>query len=254
MAKTTTKTKKETTAKKATTTKKETTTKKTTTAKKASTSTKKASASTKKPKVTKEQKTKGAAITVIFIIFLIGVVIGDYLDLDFLSKDEPKYDSTLIETQITEISELATLEYRYKGNAEYDGGAKKALGISIPFTSKSMLVYYEGIVKIGTDFSTIDVDLDAEAETLKVKVPHSKILSHEIDMDSFEVLDVKNGLFNSVTPEDNAEFIKVQKNNMEKDIMEGELLAEADEKTKSQVVSFVQVTYPDLEVTVDFAE
>ena len=254
MAKTTTKTKKETTAKKATTTKKETTTKKTTTAKKASTSTKKASASTKKPKVTKEQKTKGAAITVIFIIFLIGVVIGDYLDLDFLSKDEPKYDSTLIETQITEISELATLEYRYKGNAEYDGGAKKALGINIPFTSKSMLVYYEGIVKIGTDFSTIDVDLDAEAETLKVTVPHSKILSHEIDMDSFEVLDVKNGLFNSVTPEDNAEFIKAQKNNMEKDIMEGELLAEADEKTKSQVVSFVQVTYPDLEVTVDFAE
>lgn len=254
MAKTTTKTKKEATAKKATTTKKETTTKKTTTAKKASTSTKKSSTSTKKPKVTKEQKTKGAAITVIFIIFLIGVVIGDYLDLDFLSKDEPKYDSTLIETQITEISELATLEYRYKGNAEYDGGAKKALGISIPFTSKSMLVYYEGIVKIGTDFSTIDVDLDAEAETLKVTVPHSKILSHEIDMDSFEVLDVKNGLFNSVTPEDNAEFIKAQKNNMEKDIMEGELLAEADEKTKSQVVAFVQVTYPDLEVTVDFAE
>lgn len=232
MAKETTKTKKETTKKKQETTK----TKKET---------------TKKPKATKEQKTKSAAVTIMFIIFLVGVVIGDYLDLDFLSKEEPKYDSTLIETQITEISELATLEYRYKGNAEYDGGAKQALGINIPFTSKSMLVYYEGIVKIGIDFAAIDVDLDIEAETLKVKIPHSKILSHEIDMDSWEVLDVKNGLFNSVTPEDNAEFIKTQKNNMEKEISESELLAEADEKAKTQLVSFIQVTYPDLEVKVE---
>lgn len=208
----------------------------------------------KEKKMTKEQKTRSTAITLLFIIFLVGVVVGDYLDLDFLSKNEPKYDMKLIESQITEISEFATLEYRYKGDATYDGGAKKALGINIPFTSKSMLVYYEGIVKIGTDLSTIDISLDEEAEKLTVTVPHSKILSHEIDMDSWEVLDVNNGLFNRVTPEDNAEFIKVQKNNMEEEINKGELLAEADEKTKTQLVSFVQVTYPDLEVVVEFVK
>ena len=193
-------------------------------------------------------------MTILFIIFLVGVVVGDYLDFDFLSKDEPKYDATLIEEQISEISELATLEYRYKGNAEYDGGAKKALGISIPFTSKSMLVYYEGTIKIGTDLSGVDIKLDVEAETLDIKVPTSKILSHEIDMDSWEVLDVKNGLFNSVTPEDNAEFIKTQKNSMEADILETDMLSEANEKTKNQLVSFIQVTYPDLQVNVEFIE
>ena len=157
----------------------------------------------------------------------------------------------LIETQITEISELASLEYRYKGDATYDGGAKKALGINIPFTSKSMMVYYEGIVKIVTDLSMVDIELDVEAETIHVKVPRSKILSHEIDMDSWEVLDVKNGLFNSVTPEDNAEFVKTQKTNMEKEINESDLLDQADEKTKNQLVSFINITYPDLEVTVE---
>lgn len=202
----------------------------------------------------KETKAKSAAMTILFIIFLVGVVVGDYLDFDFLSKDEPKYDATLIEEQISEISELATLEYRYKGNAEYDGGAKKALGLSIPFTSKSMLVYYEGTIKIGTDLSGVDIKLDVEAETLDIKVPTSKILSHEIDMDSWEVLDVKNGLFNSVTPEDNAEFIKTQKNNMEEDILETDMLSEANEKTKNQLVSFIQVTYPDLQVNVEFIE
>lgn len=202
----------------------------------------------------KETKAKSAAMTILFIIFLVGVVVGDYLDFDFLSKDEPKYDATLIEEQISEISELATLEYRYKGNAEYDGGAKKALGISIPFTSKSMLVYYEGTIKIGTDLSGVDIKLDVEAETLDIKVPTSKILSHEIDMDSWEVLDVKNGLFNSVTPEDNAEFIKTQKNSMEADILETDMLSEANEKTKNQLVSFIQVTYPDLQVNVEFIE
>lgn len=202
----------------------------------------------------KETKAKSAAMTILFIIFLVGVVVGDYLDFDFLSKDEPKYDATLIEEQISEISELATLEYRYKSNAKYDGGAKKALGISIPFTSKSMLVYYEGTIKIGTDLSGTDIKLDIEAETLDIKVPTSKILSHEIDMDSWEVLDVKNGLFNSVTPEDNAEFIKTQKNNMEADLLETDMLSEANEKTKNQLVSFVQVTYPDLQVNIEFIE
>lgn len=202
----------------------------------------------------KQTKAKSAATTILFIIFLVGVVVGDYLDFDFLSKEEPKYDMTLIEEQINEISELATLEYRYKGNAEYDGGAKKALGINIPFTSKSMLVYYEGTIKIGTDLSGAEVKLDVEAETLDIKVPSSKILSHEIDMDSWEVLDVKNGLFNSVTPEDNAEFIKTQKNNMEEEILQGEMLGEADEKTKAQLISFIQVTYPDLVVNVEFVE
>ena len=44
----------------------------------------------------KETKAKSAATTILLIIFLVGVVIGDYLDLDFLSKDEPKYDMALI--------------------------------------------------------------------------------------------------------------------------------------------------------------
>ena len=52
----------------------------------------------------------------------------------------------------------------------------------------------------------------------------------------------------------NAEFIRVQKNNMEADILETDMLSEANEKTKNQLVSFIQVTYPDLTVNVEFVE
>ena len=38
---------------------------------------------------------------------------------------------------------------------------------------------------------------------------------------------------------------------MEKEINESDLLDRADEKTKNQLVSFIKVTYPDLEVTVE---
>ena len=115
-----------------------------------------------------------------------------------------------------------------------------------------MLVYYEGIVKAGPDLADIDVDLNQAAGRLKITLSHSKILSHEIDQDTWEVLDVDNGLFNRVTPEDNSEFVKAQKHKMEQEIAESDLLAQADERAVKQMEQFVKVTYPQLQAQVVF--
>lgn len=193
-------------------------------------------------------------IAAAIVLFLAGVAAADILNLDLLSKKETKvnYNIKIMEEQLSEISQLATLEYRYKADAKYDGGARQAFGWDIPLTSKSMLVYYEGIVKVGPDLADIDVDLNQAANKLTITLSHSKILSHEIDQDTWEVLDVDNGLFNRVTPEDNSEFVKAQKSKMEKEIAESDLLAQADEKAVNQIEQFVKVAYPQLAAQVIF--
>lgn len=193
-------------------------------------------------------------LAVALVLFVAGAAAADILNLDLLSKKEAKanYDIKIMEEQLSEISQLATLEYRYKADAKYDGGARQAFGWDIPLTSKSMLVYYEGVVKVGPDLANMDVDLNQAADKLTITLSHSKILSHEIDQDTWEVLDVDNGLFNRVTPEDNSEFVKAQKEKMEQEIAESDLLAQADEKAVKQMEQFVQITYPQLTAQVVF--
>lgn len=193
-------------------------------------------------------------LAVAIVLFVAGAAAADILNLDLLSKKEAKanYDIKIMEEQLSEISQLATLEYRYKADAKYDGGARQAFGWDIPLTSKSMLVYYEGVVKVGPDLANMDVDLNQAADKLTITLSHSKILSHEIDQDTWEVLDVDNGLFNRVTPEDNSEFVKAQKEKMEQEIAESDLLAQADEKAVKQMEQFVTVTYPQLTAQVVF--
>ena len=193
-------------------------------------------------------------ITTVLILaaFVAGAAATDFMDFDFLPLDKATYDMDILKEQITEISEMATLEYRYSGKATYDGGSLKLLGKNIPFTAKSMVVYYEGIVKLGSDLSGIEIEPGAEKNQIIVTIPHSKILSHEIDEDTWEVLDVKNGLFNKVTLEDNGEFVKAQKKAREKEIKNSELPGQADEKMISQLTGFLQMAYPDIQVEVKF--
>lgn len=197
---------------------------------------------------------KTLTTVMVVFVFIAGVLIGDMMNIDLFKKEEPKYDLKIMEEQIEGIWEMAALEYRYKTDAKYDGGARQAFGIDIPLTSKSMLVYYEGIVKLGSDLADLKIDLNKAANKAVVYVPHSEILSHEIDEDTWEVLDVDNGLFNKVTPQDNSEFVKKQKKNMEKEIGESDLFKQADEKTADRLTTFLKMEYPELKVEVKFIE
>ena len=147
---------------------------------------------------------------------------------------------------------MATLEYNYKNNAVYDGGSKKLFGHDVPLTSKSMIVSYEGIIKMGSDMENIEVVLDEKADKVTITIPHSKILSHEINQDTWEILDVKNGLFNRVTLEDNADFVKEIKKQIEDSVKSGDLLKQADDNTVKQLQNLLTMVYEELEVVVVF--
>ena len=166
------------------------------------------------------------------------------------------YDPVVIEEKIVEISELASLECDYTDAGKYKGDAKKVLGFNLPFTSKEMMITYSGIVKMGPKLKdNMEVNLDQNAEKVTVVIPHSEILSHEVDEDSVKITYVKNGVFNSVTPQNVNDLRKEMKNKYTKHIeKDTDYLEQADEKAVDQITAFLNSAYPDLDVEVEFQE
>lgn len=108
-------------------------------------------------------------------------------------------DISLINVEIQEIGELATLEYLYTDAGKFSD-PKELFGKEIPFsfTTKSFIAKWDGSIKAGVDVQRITAELNNLTKEIVVHIPKAEILSHELDDESFETLDEKDGLFNPI--------------------------------------------------------
>ena len=66
--------------------------------------------------------------------------------------------TSLIKSEIMDIGELATVEYFYTDAGKFED-PKQAFGINIPFTTKSFIAKWDGIIKAGVKIDEIAVKL-----------------------------------------------------------------------------------------------
>ena len=191
-------------------------------------------------------------LIVLVAVFLAGAVVADVLNINYFSDGENRVSVDQMKVEIIEISEMSALQYNYEDDFEYDGGSLKFLGKDVPFTNKSMTVFYKGTVKIGTDMEKADISMNDAGNKVTISIPHSTVLSHEIDEDSFQVIDLDNGLFNRVKIDDDTDFRKEQKAAVEKKIHEDGVFEEADTNLESQLTRYFEMTYPNVKVAVVF--
>ncbi|MDE6626485.1 MAG: DUF4230 domain-containing protein [Lachnospiraceae bacterium] len=146
----------------------------------------------------------------------------------------------LIKSQIQDIGEIATIEYLYTDAGKFEDPAKM-FGKEIPFsfTTKSFIVKWDGVIKAGVKVDEITVEVNDSNKEIVVYIPKAEILSHEIDSESIETLDEKNGLFNSIKVEDIREFDAISKEEMEQRAIENGLLDKAFENAKEIIYKFV---------------
>lgn len=148
----------------------------------------------------------------------------------------------LMNSEVKNIGELATIEYLYTDAGKFED-VEEIFGTEIPFTKKSFIVKWDGILKAGVKVDEIAVELNDGKKEIIVHIPKAEILSHEIDNQSIETLDEKNGLFNSVKVDDVREFDAVSKESMEERAIENGILEKAFENAKEIIHKIV---YTDL--------
>lgn len=157
-------------------------------------------------------------------------------------SETPRLDAVVLETQIRDISELASVTYTYTNMAQFES-SNDFYGVKIPFTTKSFILTYDGTIKAGVDLEAAEVSISGD--TVTVTLPEAEILSHEIDEDSVEVFDEKTSIFNPFTVEDFTAFQADQKAAMEERALSSGLLEEARAKAVSGVEQLLSAALPE---------
>ena len=180
-------------------------------------------------------------IIIIIIIACIFFVVGRLWPS---SENPTTMTSDLLSQQIQSISELASVEYNYTNMGKYENQAT-FYGWKVPFTIKSFIISYDGVIKAGIDMSQVEVKV--KSKKIQMTMPKAKILSHEIDEKSIEVFDETKNIFNQISITDYNQFAIDQKEKMEDNFKQKGLLKEAQEKAQSTITTFIKSSYPSLD-------
>ncbi|MBR3973560.1 MAG: DUF4230 domain-containing protein [Oscillospiraceae bacterium] len=146
----------------------------------------------------------------------------------------------LIEYEIANIGELATIEYLYTDAGKFEDPIEFfGHDIKLGLTTKSFIAKWDGIIKAGIDLEKVTVAVNEGKKEITIYLPNATILSHEIDENSIETFDEKDGLFNPLKVDDIRTFDAVTKNAMEKRAIESGILEKATDNAKDIIAKLV---------------
>lgn len=155
-----------------------------------------------------------------------------------VSAIAPEISLEAINTELREIGELATMEYVYTDAAKFSD-SKQIKNWNIPFTEKSFILKWDGVIKAGVDVNAIQVKANREKKILTIFLPEAEILSHDPDRSSVEVLNEKDGLFNKITLDDQVEFDVKSEAAMEARAIENGLLEKARKNAEAVILGLL---------------
>ena len=152
-----------------------------------------------------------------------------------VSPITPKIELDIINSEIREIGELATVEYLFTDATKFTD-SKQIKNWNIPLTEKSFIMKWDGVIKAGVEVNNITVEVNEEEKKLLVSIPAAKILSYSIDQDSVEVLDEKSNVFNPITIADKVKQDAETEDAMKERAIENGLLEKA-QKNAENIIS-----------------
>ena len=156
---------------------------------------------------------------------------------------EPQITGDLLASRLRSVQELVTVSYYYTNMGRFENQVD-FYGWKVPFTTKSFIVSYDGVIKAGVDLDRLQVTVGDEEIT--VTLPESRIISHEIPEDSLEVFDESDNRFSHITIAGYTAFTRDQNSATEQRAVDGGLLDRADQEARTAVNSLLGIM-PGLE-------
>lgn len=181
---------------------------------------------------------KKILVTVI-IIALIIILVSIGLTIYF------SHQSKTTKIGFEDIGELAT-QVSYCTEVNVTEASRDLWGITIPFTESKYIYSYDIIIKAGFNFEEIEWKENTSDYTIEVKLPEAKILSSEIDTDSFKVYHEDESIFRPISLEENNEALINLKQEAEENAISNGLLDNALDNAETVLTAFFANSY-DLE-------
>lgn len=151
-----------------------------------------------------------------------------------------------------DIGELAT-QSAYCTEVNVTEATRNLFGlIEIPFTQSKYIYSYDIIIKAGYDFSQITWEVNDK--TITIHLPEAKVLSNEIDMNSFKIYHEDESIFRNISLEETNEALADLLETAEKNAIENGLLENARSNAETILKGFFSNQYNLEEYTIIFTE
>lgn len=197
--------------------------------------------------------------------FIMGISVRIIKPNEKLEK-EPEVttiDNTIIEENYTltisnvkevlkSASDLISTKYYYTDADTYEN-YKELFGKRVPFTTDKVVFIYDGIISVGIDLAEVDYKINNDNKVILIILPEIRILSNEIDAESFEFPYLSDSAFNTTQMNDYTELIGKLKTEKAEELMDNnEFVNEAMENTKDVLEQFLTVSETTKEYMVIF--
>lgn len=183
----------------------------------------------------------------IVAVVALGVIAGLYF-----GKSSTKYDGTTTELGFKDIGELATQSAYATEVQTIDKEAIKLWKVKIPFTQSNYVYSYNVNIKAGYEFGDIEWDVDDTNKVITIHMPETKILSTEIDHDSFKIYTESDGIGQKITMNEINESDKELIKRAQKDAIENGLYENAQENAKTIINNMVYQHFDSNEYTIEY--
>ncbi len=166
---------------------------------------------------------------------------------------------TLVNSQKTtqigfeNIGELAT-QAAYCTEVNVTEASRDLWGVTIPFTQSKYVYSYDIILKAGLDFGQIQWDVDERNHVIHVRLPEIRVLSNEIDLDSFQLYHEAESIFREITMEENNAALTDLKKQAETHAIENGLLDGARQNAEIILTGFFAGVYDLGTYTLKFSD
>lgn len=171
------------------------------------------------------QKHKKINKNKLLILFtFIGILVGSIISSKIIFSEKPSKDTSKVLNTIEKVAELSTSKYNYS-NIVTITKDKSFKNIKIPFTEKSFIIKYNGIVKGGVNFKDITI-INNTKDSITININKWGIIEHYIDEENVYVYDVKNAFFNKVEVNEVIKELSSSKKEYEKKVIDEGFLDE----------------------------
>ena len=150
----------------------------------------------------------------------------------------------VVTDELRKIAELTVMEYDYKDAVNFKDGLKIGqISIPIPLTQKEAVMTYEGRIRIGIDAKELEIRADSGPDgsirKITVMIPETKILSHEMDRESFDLILEKSGIMNGISTDDYNLLETTARERIEERVRSSDLFERAEEQLKEVLTRYL---------------
>ena len=161
------------------------------------------------------------------------LIVGAYSIFNIYKKQSIHKNTTKVINTLKQVLDISTVKYNYSNILEVKKD-KSINNIKIPFTEKSFIVKYNGVINGGVKPDDIKV-ISNNKDEISIEIKKCQILDHYIDDENIYIYDIKNSIFNKLEIEEILEYISKSKKEYEDKIINEGFLEEIQENTEESI-------------------